>query len=444
MKPWKVIRLAALIILKLLLGLEAKGYTSEAKGYTSEAKTGSIHQHSAPESSNKNRLNYSNNHSLYDLSAYGYTKTWTSSQFGFLVSPSYAHIDDVGYVSFDGISSVEECAAKCHFKRFAGGEYGYDFAPQRCYCFKTIECREPRMLEKGAILFANSDPTYYDMSDYSSYISDPISSKMPPVCPQSFCDYFYYQNQEFCDSRRRGYRDTPLANKLYQGSSEGYRGDGAYYLDDDLNMYGYKYKWPSEHGFLVGKPLEDYKEILKPNYYLYFTNIESVSECAHLCSIRGAISGEYGYRRMQNRCYCLLEHVPNNKLNVWHIEDVSFEYCSEPSIVERDAIIFSARPKPQYCDLSYCDYYFESNKAYCTSPILEVRPEPLLSPLFPEDFDRQTTGEIQKPSSIQQDKPNDNVVSPKSLPYTQNNSSVLHLIPSVSALVLATVTSVFF
>jgi len=170
MKPWKVIRLAALIILKLLLGLEAKGYTSEAKGYTSESKTGSIHQHSAPESSNKNRYNYSNNHSLYDLSAYGYTKTWTSSQFGFLVSPSYAHTDDAGYVSFDGIYSVEECAAKCHFKKFAGGEYGYDFAPQRCYCFKTIECREPRMLEKGAISFANSDPTYYDMSDYSSYI----------------------------------------------------------------------------------------------------------------------------------------------------------------------------------------------------------------------------------------------------------------------------------
>ena len=312
---------------------------------------------------------------LPDLSEYGFTQVWTSDEYGFLVSPSYSFSNEEPYESLDNVYSAEECASTCHSQYLPGGEY--DQIKYTCNCYYTVECREPGILEKGRIVFAIADPTNYSKEDYSAYISDSLSAYLPPACLKSYCDYYYSKKLAYCDYPN--YRKEALRNAPY---NSGY-GSGA--VSDapsrpDVKSYGFNYQWSTEEGFMVAKPPDyDGSGYFEPEYYVKYTMVDDVVECARICSKNGAISGEYGYKNMPKRCFCNLKNVPNNKLDLNSVHDVMYEYCTEPKIIEPNAIVFSSIPKPNYCDYSYCDIYGEARKSYCYSDMLQVREYPLKS-----------------------------------------------------------------
>jgi len=315
---------------------------------------------------------------LPDLSEYGFTQVWTSDEYGFLVSPSYSYSNEEPYESLDNVYSAEECASTCHSQYLPGGEY--DQIKYTCNCYYTVECREPGILEKGRIVFAIADPTNYSKEDYSAYISDSLSAYLPPACLKSYCDYYYSKKLAYCDYPN--YRKEALRNAPY---NSGY-GSGA--VSDapsrpDVKSYGFNYQWSTEEGFMVAKPPDyDGSGYFEPEYYVKYTMVDDIVECARICSKNGAISGEYGYKNMPKRCFCNLKNVPNNKLDLNSVHDVIYEYCTEPKIIEPNAIVFSSIPKPNYCDYSYCDIYGEARKSYCYSDMLQVREYPLKSEII--------------------------------------------------------------
>jgi hypothetical protein len=96
-----------------------------------------------------------------------------------------------------------------------------------------VECREPLLRETGAISFRKSNSGDDNDNDNDNGGSSSTSTLLlPPVCPMSFCDYFFDQKQYYCLSPKRTYRSYPLVDEQHR-SGYGDSGSGGY---DNINI----------------------------------------------------------------------------------------------------------------------------------------------------------------------------------------------------------------
>eukprot|EP00578_Thalassiosira_sp_NH16_P015714 CAMPEP_0181106878 /NCGR_PEP_ID=MMETSP1071-20121207/16764_1 /TAXON_ID=35127 /ORGANISM="Thalassiosira sp., Strain NH16" /LENGTH=1050 /DNA_ID=CAMNT_0023190309 /DNA_START=134 /DNA_END=3286 /DNA_ORIENTATION=+ len=258
---------------------------------------------------------------LDNLSEYGYPHTDYSG--GWISWPP--EFDNDSFDNFgpgDGITSIDECAAKCQGLMTPTGAWSEKL--QTCFCnIVAISdiCTEPCI-----------------ENDYIDFSTVPFSDIS--YCEKSICDKDWYYSKEYCDVAVKFDQDTCDVKLQALAFSA---------TDPDLFQYGYPHAKTGASGWISWPP-----EFDDDTFDVFGTaeGITSVEECAAKCETLKTPTGAWSEK--YQACWC-------NSVDVRNI-------CMEPCI-ETDYIDFSTVPLFDigYCEKSVCDkdWYYNKDKEYC-------------------------------------------------------------------------------